>query len=361
MPHLESRNIFTRPYGFWFYQITGWGLYAFYDFYINIFPEKNFSQSFDRMYFVYWFTSILFAFCLTLVLRTIFKSIYQKLKNPVFHIIFLLIVTLLASIFWQIFSNLIAFLKIFDYPSIFNGSREIKSYYVFARMFLLSWPLFVWSILYFLIKSRQDFFAEKEKAIQSQLLAKDAQLQALRYQINPHFLFNALVSIQGLITHKASLADKMIAELSEFLRYTLQFNHSVFVPFGQEIDIIDKYLSIEKVRFGDKLTFRLSITQEARNQVILCFLLQPLIENSIKYGLQSCPESVVIILETEVIDNWLSIKIRNTGSFIGDQYKEGTGISNVKERLNNAYSGKHSFEIVSDNGWVVVHITINQQ
>ncbi|MFC2118740.1 hypothetical protein ACFLSY_08870, partial [Bacteroidota bacterium] len=106
---------------------------------------------------------------------------------------------------------------------------------------------------------------------------------------------------------------------------------------------------------------RLSITQEARNQVILCFLLQPLIENSIKYGLQSCPESVVIILETEVIDNWLSIKIRNTGSFIGDQYKEGTGISNVKERLNNAYSGKHSFEIVSDNGWVVVHITINQQ
>jgi len=189
-------------------------------------------------------------------------------------------------------------------------------------------------------------------------LKAEAELRLLRFQINPHFLFNSLISIQGLMYHNTRLADKMLTELSEFLRYTLRYNKLLYVPFKNEIEIIEKYLDIEKIRFGDKLSFTFRIDPETRDIKVLCFILQPLVENAIKHGMKSNPEGVKIFIRAEMDSAWFKITIMNTGKFDGDNIKMGTGIKNVRERLENAYPGRQEFNISQEGDWVNAIIKI---
>jgi sensor histidine kinase YesM len=189
-------------------------------------------------------------------------------------------------------------------------------------------------------------------------LKAEAELRLLRFQINPHFLFNSLISIQGLMYHNTKLADKMLTELSEFLRYTLRYNKQIYVPLKNEIDIIEKYFDIEKIRFGDKLHFTFRIDPEALDIKVLCFILQPLVENAIKHGMKSNPEGVTVFVQAEVISGWLTLTIMNTGKLESENIKMGTGIKNVRERLENAYRGNHKFGINQVNDWVHAIIKI---
>ena len=189
-------------------------------------------------------------------------------------------------------------------------------------------------------------------------LKAEAELRLLRFQINPHFLFNSLISIQGLMYHNTKLADKMLTELSEFLRYTLRYNKQIYVPLKNEIDIIEKYFDIEKIRFGDKLSFTFRIDPEALEIEILCFILQPLVENAIKHGMKSNLEGVKVITRAEIVSGWLTITIMNTGKLDRDNIKMGTGIRNVMERLENAYPASHKFEIIQADDQVHAIIKI---
>jgi len=189
-------------------------------------------------------------------------------------------------------------------------------------------------------------------------LRAEAELKLLRFQINPHFLFNTLISIQGLMYHNTRLADKMLTELSEFLRYTLRYNQLVFVPLKQEIEIIEKYLGIEKIRFGKKLKYNFSIDPKTIDMEVLCFLLQPLVENAIKHGMKSNPRGVEVVVRSEMNSDWLTIEIMNTGKLNLETIKLGTGIKNVKERLENAYPDNQRFNIMQKDNWVHTIIKI---
>jgi len=155
----------------------------------------------------------------------------------------------------------------------------------------------------------------------------------------------------------------MLTELSEFLRYTLRYNQLVFVPLEDEFEIIEKYLNIQKIRFGDKLRFSFSIHPETEKQEILCFLIQPLAENAVKHGINSSPDGVNIRLSSEISENWLKLEIVNTGKFEPDKYRVGTGLNNVRERLQKAYPESHEFEIiqVEDKVRVIIKIRLNNE
>lgn len=356
MPVNSLKEIVSRKYGFWFYQLTGWGIFIVYDFFINVLPDEKFNL---KLVF-FWIIIILFAFSLTLLIRPIYRKIYNEDQRIISQIFAVAFISIICGVLWQIFQNLVALLSFFQLPSMFDDTLKVSPYHIIIRFFFLSWPIFVWSILYFLIKSRYEYQAEKEKSVQSQLLATEAQLKALRYQINPHFLFNTLISLQGLMYHNTKLADKMLTELSEFLRYTLRYNEMVFVPLEDEFEIIEKYLTIQKIRFGDKLRYSFSINPETRKQEVLCFLLQPLAENAVKYGITSSPGGVDIRLSSDIKGDWLILEIVNTGNFEPEENRFGAGLSNVRERLVNAYPDKHEFKIiqVEDKVYAIIKIRL---
>jgi len=181
----------------------------------------------------------------------------------------------------------------------------------------------------------------------------------LRNQLNPHFLFNSLNSIQGLVYENPGLADSMISELSEFLRYSLQYNTRILVTVNEELEILKKYLSIEKIRFEERLEYNISADQDLLNQEIPCFIAQPLVENSIKHGLSDNPAGIKILINVYSLNNYLTIEVANTGTLSQGSWSPGTGITNILERLEKIYPGKHSFSLLEEEGMVKAKIQIS--
>ena len=181
----------------------------------------------------------------------------------------------------------------------------------------------------------------------------------LRYQINPHFLFNSLNSIQGLMYQDLKKADLMLTELSEFLRYTLKFNTDIYVSLEDEFEIIEKYLFVEKIRFDDRLDYSIQLPATLNKEKILCFLTQPFVENAIKHGMKSSPyNKIEIAVEASVDGSNLVIIVSNTGKWEENDGDDTTGIKNVKERLDNAYPGNYSLNISDETGHVKVEIKV---
>src|SRR5204862_508014 len=128
------------------------------------------------------------------------------------------------------------------------------------------------------------------RAVETSMLARDAELRALRAQINPHFLFNSLNSISALTSIDPARARDMCVLLSDFLRLTLGLGEKASVRFSEELDLLQKYIAIEKVRFGTRLTMLEEIQEESKSCLLPPLLLQPLVENAVKHGIASLPE-----------------------------------------------------------------------
>lgn len=180
----------------------------------------------------------------------------------------------------------------------------------------------------------------------------------LRNQLNPHFLFNSLNSIQGLVYENPGLADSMISELSEFLRYSLQYNTRVLVTVNEELEILKKYLSIEKIRYEERLEYEITAEDDLLNQEIPSFITQPLVENSIKHGLSNNPAGIKVLVNVYCVTNLLTIEVANTGTLTSANWTPGTGIKNILERLEKMYPGKNSFSLLEEGGMIKAKIQI---
>lgn len=245
----------------------------------------------------------------------------------------------------------------FEYDQNFN--ERLKSMLEFnGRIFHHMTPFFAWSIGYWGLKSYFEMVNEKTHSANLLLYAKNAQLQMLRYQINPHFLFNSLNSIKALTYENPGKADFMITELSEFLRATLNYNDRVYIPITEEIEIIEKYLSIEKIRFEERLKYKITFEKSILNKDILCFITQPLIENAIKHGLTNNPVGINLSINFTKIEDYLVIEILNNGVLKNTDNPNGTGLKNVTERLDNAYPDQYLFCVNQENDLVRARLLI---
>jgi len=173
-----------------------------------------------------------------------------------------------------------------------------------------------------------------------------AQLQALKMQIHPHFLFNTLNSIAALLHKDVEAADRMIARLGDFLRLTLKSSDAQIVDFEQELEFLKCYLDIEHIRFQDRLTVELDIDSHALTAMVPNLILQPIVENAVRHGVarQTCPGHIIIRARREgerlimrVEDNGPGLKVKSNGS--------GIGISNTRARLEQFYGRDFSFQI----------------
>jgi signal transduction histidine kinase len=204
------------------------------------------------------------------------------------------------------------------------------------------WVFLAWTAVHFAL-GYEDQLKEKSLRLErTQTLAARAQNQMLRYQINPHFLFNTLNALSALILAKETeRAEKVVLMLSGFLRYTLEKELPEKVPLHEELDAQRQYLSIEQVRFEDRLTFRAEVPEAVRDALAPSLILQPLVENAVKYGVARSSRPVTIELRAWEAAGRLCLAVADDGDNSAHQAspKLGLGLENVRSRLEAMYGG----------------------
>jgi two-component system sensor histidine kinase AlgZ len=215
---------------------------------------------------------------------------------------------------------------------------------VAARAFEGAIVLIAWSALYFGIKHYGTVEEQRSRLLASEAIAREAQLQALRYQLQPHFLFNTLNAISSLVVSKQSeRATEMIAKLAALLRNTLSFPEAHHVSLREELAVTEEYLSIEQVRFGPRLVVSLSVSPEASEAQVPRFILQPIVENAIRHGISRCPNGGQVSITASIIEGQLRIDIENDRTEGPPQSVEegnGLGLANTKTRLETLYGDR---------------------
>jgi two-component system, LytTR family, sensor histidine kinase AlgZ len=178
----------------------------------------------------------------------------------------------------------------------------------------------------------------QQRALESSVRARDAELNALKAQINPHFLYNSLNSISALTSMDPARAREMCVLLADFLRMTLGLGEKTLIPLREELDLLEKYSAIEKVRFGKRLTIESEIQEEAKACLLPPLLLQPLVENAVVHGIAQMPEGGWVRLRAGRTGDRVVVTVENTWDpEAGTSRKNGVGLRNVQRRLEARY------------------------
>jgi LytS/YehU family sensor histidine kinase len=213
--------------------------------------------------------------------------------------------------------------------------------------------------VYYLLINFRELKEKSQREAQLTNLLKEAELNMLRSQIRPHFLFNSLNSISSLTMTNPDKAQEMVIKLSEFMRYSLNFPDTMKSTLEKELYHAELYLDIEKVRFGDRLLFEKVIQPESLQWIVPVMILQPLLENSVKYGVYESSETTKIGLETKMDEEVLEIRIGNTYDPEANIKKgTGTGLKNIRARLLNLYGTSSLMKISQDNNYFEVILRI---
>jgi LytS/YehU family sensor histidine kinase len=178
-------------------------------------------------------------------------------------------------------------------------------------------------------------------------------------QLDPHFLFNTLNGIMALIQENPQAAQRTVARLSEFLRLTLENSGVQEVPMQKELEFLDRYLQIEQLRFGDRLTVQQDVDPATLGGLVPSLILQPLVENAIKHGVAERRGPATILIQAARDDGRLVIHVRDNGGGIPSTPQEGIGLTNTRQRLQRLYGDEHVFELSSlEGGGVDVLLSI---
>lgn len=204
----------------------------------------------------------------------------------------------------------------------------------------------IFILIYYMMLYYEDL--QQKMRVESELnsLVRDAELNALKSQINPHFLFNSLNSISSLTMNDPEKAQEMVIKLSDFLRYSLSHDRNETTSLKKELENIERYLDIEKVRFGHRLKFQKYVPEACLQSDIPNMILQPLFENAIKHGVYHSTEEVLIELRCEPNKDFIELHIQN--DFDPDAAKpkgEGIGLKNIRKRLELIYQRADLLEI----------------
>ena len=218
--------------------------------------------------------------------------------------------------------------------------------------------LSVWVWIYFSVHDRRRRRALELKALRLEVVAHDARLRTLESQLNPHFLFNALNSVRALVVEDPQRSQTMITRLSELLRYTLLAKGREIVPLDDELRAIEDYLSIERVRFEERLTVELAVEPAARTQRVPRMLVLTLVENAVKHGISQLAAGGAVHISAAVSHDRLLVRVANSGSLRASTAGAGLGLSNARERLQLIYGDSASLTVEPEGSLVVARASM---
>ncbi|MFD1622810.1 sensor histidine kinase [Thalassotalea marina] len=278
------------------------------------------------------------------------RYIYRKIWNlpPIRIALWVILCSFITALFWQVIKNI-------NYWEIYKHGYRPDELIYYARNTMFSFSIILsWSLLYFGTNYYQMLQKEKQNVLKANTVAHQAQLKMLRYQLNPHFLFNTLNAISTLILIEDNkTANGMVTKLSEFLRYSLDKDPMKKVTLESELQALKLYLDIEKVRFEERLQVNFNVGEHCENARVPSMILQPLAENAIKYAIAVQEEGGSINVNVSKFGNDLLIELSDDGPGAeiknGNLYREnGVGLANTRERLLALYGNDFSL-VVSNN------------
>ncbi len=239
-----------------------------------------------------------------------------------------------------------------DYLDLLNDSFAIR---LIAGIFMVMIIGLYFVNIRLIIKTRDA--AEREVRLKT--LVQHTELQALKNQLNPHFIYNSLNAISSLTVPSPDKARDMIIKLSEFLRYALKVDALQLHTLETEVEAIERYLDIEKVRFGDRLKYHFTIDKTHLTRMIPAMILQPLYENAIKHGVQRNAVSCIILLNSQIHGNDLVLTITNPSDGPTFRQKsEGVGLENVRNRLRVIYGNGQLLQTQISAGQFIARLVL---
>jgi sensor histidine kinase YesM len=319
---------------FWILQSIGWSGYFF------LRSLSGFANSMGWMYLVHTLLLTATGYSLTLLMASLFRRLIKM--APLWTLVLSLLAVMVAATTFSVIEtwSVSTFLK----PNFRPVGVEYLGAILLNFTLLAAWTALYYGINYFLLL--EDEIRQREK-LEGQ--ASTAQLAMLRYQLNPHFLFNTLNSISTLVLLKQTeRANAMLARLSSFLRYTLANEPTAKVTLAQEVETLKLYLEIEKMRFEDRLRPHFRIEPETIGARLPSLLLQPLIENAIKYAVTPAENGADMWITATREGQAVRIEVADNGNGEGADLaaspSTGVGLANIRDRLSQAYGGGHRFE-----------------
>ena len=275
------------------------------------------------------------------------KYLYVLLMGSALGGIWLLLVKLILKALYQ---------KDTAYIQLLQQTSSIR----FAAAFLMIICFTAIGILWFSQKEQQE---ENERRIAMEQLANEAELNKLRQQLQPHFLFNSLNSISALTGQQPEKARHMIQQLSDFLRGTIRNESRQWVSLQEELDYLQLYLDIEKVRFGQRLQTKITCDETAKTFKIPSLLLQPLVENSIKFGLYDTVSEVEILIAAKSNNDMLEVTVQNPydAATSGSSKGTGFGLASIKRRLFLLYGRQDLLQIKKEAATFITIVSIPQK
>ncbi|MFT4767045.1 MAG: two-component system LytT family sensor kinase [Glaciecola sp.] len=331
---------------FWLLQLGGWSSWAA-TFYLGILvwgePPEN--------YLFYLPIIVSIGMFITLALRWIYRVTWDRaLGTRAFAI---LGASYCAGVVWVLCRSVLFYNLFPEELKKLEPERSHSLAIYFSSSISGVSVMLVWSALYFGIKYYLLNQEAKQRYLKAISMAHEAQLKMLRYQLNPHFLFNTLNAISTLILDKdTELANGMVMKLSRFLRYSLDNDPMQQITVAEEVQSLKLYLDIEEVRFAERLTLHFAISEAAEQALMPSLLLQPLVENSIKYAVSRSINGGSIAVSASVEDGCLQLAVADDGPGLDLRQGRlpkggGVGLANTRERLTQIYGDKQSFRLGS--------------
>lgn len=327
---------------FWILQTFGWVAYCA----ARTLNAYAFGEKPEFIYAV--ILGVIGGFWITIGLRHIYQFLRQIDLSPL-----LLLGSIIVCI--GVGSLLFSYIEAWSINRLYDPDWTPQGTGFFYRTLYDTFVLMAWTGLYFVINYHFQLQQQKEMYLAATAQAHQAKLQMLRYQLNPHFLFNTLNAISTLVLDKQpKQANSMLTKLSAFLRFSLVSQPMQKTTLEEELYALSLYLDIERVRFQERLKIIIQVSDEAKGALIPSLLLQPLVENSIKYAVTPQINGGTITVHAEINNQKLNITLSDDGPGFNKKKtgknnpnSSGVGIANTRERLRKLYPNASSFDLIS--------------
>lgn len=322
---------------YWICQLLGWSLYGF----LQLFLYST-AQGLDSTHIYGELLQVIFYILTTHLLR--YSLIHMGWLN-------LNWLQLIPRLLFVILGFSILNYGFLVGYSFFSGELTKRDFVLFTIILNIVGPLiiyFIWSMIYLTF----HYFERYNKSLKYEAAAKEIELRNLRSQLNPHFIFNALNSIRALVDEDPQKSKNAITQLSNILRNSLSLDRQKLITFQEEMETVKDYLALESVRYEERLRTSFELDPTSDQYLIPPLMIQTLVENGIKHGIATLKRGGIIAISSEVSEDKLIIRIRNSGQYQANGTTGGTGLglSNTKKRLELIFGEQAAFNIVNETG-----------
>lgn len=347
---LKSQNIMrNRTRIYWLSQLIGWGLFVL----GNILSASFQNEPVKALYAVS-LCIIVVGILTTHIYRWFIHRLgWKKLNIPALIPRVFFSSILMSAVFTTINTALTDIL-VGEIPLVYS-TRSVafwQNILNFSVLFLL------WNIIYFAVNTFENWKREEIKNLELRAAKTEIELNSFKAQMNPHFMFNALNSIRALVEENPEKAKNAVTMLSGILRSNLTLGKQQTIALSEELDLVEKYLSLEKIRFEERLQIVMEISPEILTKRIPPFMLQTIVENGLKHGIAKRINGGRIFIRAIETPGGLHITVVNSGTYSPAEGQEGIGLSNTAKRLDLLYNGQADFSINGVGDEVVVDLII---